>query len=34
VIRVDGNKAVKSATIDPNHVIPLVNRTSTSFTVK
>ncbi len=33
-IRVDGDKAVKSATIDPNHVIPDVDRSNNSFTVK
>jgi hypothetical protein len=34
VIRVDGNKAVKSATIDPQHVIPDVDRGNNTFTVK
>jgi hypothetical protein len=33
-IRVDGDKAVKSATIDPNHVIPDVDRSNNTFTVK
>jgi len=33
-IRVDGEKAVKSATIDPNHVIPDVDRSNNTFTVK
>lgn len=33
-IRVDGNKPVKSATIDPQHVIPDVNRSNNTFTVK
>jgi hypothetical protein len=31
---VDGDKAVKSATIDPNHVIPDVDRSNNTFTVK
>jgi hypothetical protein len=34
VIRVDGNKPVKSATIDPQHVIPDVDRGNNTFTVK
>jgi hypothetical protein len=34
VIRVDGSKAVKSATIDPDHVIPDVDRSNNTFTVK
>ena len=33
-IRVDGNKPVKSATIDPAHAIPDVNRSNNTFTVK
>ena len=33
-IRVDGDKAVKSATIDPNHAIPDVDRGNNTFTVK
>jgi len=33
-IRVEGNKPVKSATIDPAHVIPDVNRSNNTFTVK
>ena len=33
-IRVEGDKAVKSATIDPNHVIPDVDRSNNTFTVK
>jgi hypothetical protein len=33
-IRVDGGKAVKSATIDPQHVIPDVDRSNNTFTVK
>ncbi|MBM7125327.1 M1 family aminopeptidase [Dyella flava] len=34
VIHVDGNKPVKSATIDPQHVIPDVDRSNNTFTVK
>ncbi|GLQ99799.1 M1 family aminopeptidase [Dyella mobilis] len=34
VIRVDGNKPVKSATIDPQHAIPDVDRSNNTFTVK
>jgi hypothetical protein len=34
VIRVEGNKPVKSATIDPQHVIPDVDRSNNTFTVK
>jgi hypothetical protein len=34
VIRVDGDKPVKSATIDPQHVIPDVDRSNNTFTVK
>jgi hypothetical protein len=33
-IRVDGNKPVKSATIDPAHAIPDVDRSNNTFTVK
>jgi hypothetical protein len=33
-VRVDGNKPVKSATIDPAHAIPDVNRSNNTFTVK
>ena len=33
-IRVDGDKPVKSATIDPAHAIPDVDRSNNSFTVK
>ncbi|GFZ93211.1 M1 family metallopeptidase [Dyella caseinilytica] len=34
VIRVDGNKPVKSATIDPQHAIPDVDRSNNTFTVR
>jgi hypothetical protein len=34
VIRVDGDKPVKSATIDPQHVIPDVDRSNNTYTVK
>jgi hypothetical protein len=34
VIHVDGNKPVKAATIDPQHVIPDVDRSNNTFTVK
>ena len=34
VVNVDGNKAVKSATIDPQHVVPDVDRSNNTFTVK
>lgn len=34
VINVEGNKAVKSATIDPDHKIPDVDRSNNTFTVK
>jgi hypothetical protein len=33
-VRVDGNKPVKSATIDPDHAIPDVDRSNNTFTVK
>ena len=33
-IRVDGDKPVKSATIDPDHAIPDVDRSNNTFTVK
>jgi hypothetical protein len=33
-IRVDGNKPVKSATIDPQHALPDVDRSNNTFTVK
>jgi hypothetical protein len=33
-IRVDGDKPVKSATIDPQHAIPDVDRSNNTFTVK
>jgi peptidase M1-like protein len=33
-IHVDGDKPVKSATIDPNHLIPDVDRSNNTFTVK